>query len=58
MSKVSLIDVLLKNPGLIPMSKIAWINIMELFGQVYLMVPEKSLGTLAENKKIKLLVNK
>lgn len=51
LSKVSLIDILLKNPGLIPMLKIAGINTAELFNQV-LMAPKKSPGTLAESKKI------
>lgn len=51
LSKVNLIDILLKNPGLIPKLKIAWINTPELFNQV-LMVPKKSPETLAESKEI------
>lgn len=50
LSKVSLSDILLKNPGLIPMLKIAWINTPELVSQV-LMLPKKSPETLAESRK-------
>lgn len=49
--KVSLIDIPLKNPGLIPTLRIVWINTAELFNQV-LTVPKKSPETSAESKKI------